>query len=142
MTEYSWSDVRDEATAVFGNGPTDDQERDILTRFMKDPAYVVRVLAEVGAAVKAGRIQAGWPFAHTHVVRDEPADKVATDEEKRRRVLFNALSWVRNVGGQYDRESEVAEELFGELGGRFNRWPDLEPEVLAEWRARYAPAPE
>lgn len=140
MTEtYSWTHVRDEASRVFGNSPNQEQEAAILQAFLRDPAEVVRVLGEVGAAVVAGRVTGGWPFVRTHLAREKPADTVATDESKRETIRRCALAWVTNVGAVYDQEAEVRSELFGEHG-RFKRWPELEPEVLEEWRRAQAPA--
>lgn len=139
MTEYRWSELRDQATSVFGSYPDAALEQSVLDVFEQAPGAVAAALQKIVQRVQAGKLagHAGWMIFGrevANITRPVP-DVVARDEAKRERALKLAELWLSNAGGQVPSEGELLDELFG-TSGRLHAFDDEETRsrMLARWR--------
>lgn len=119
MTEtYDWPTVRAVAVRGFGGElPHAQTEQNVLDAFQLQPTAVVRAISEVSADYQAGKVRSGWAILRKRLLQVQPASSVAVPEtDDRGRDLRRAETWIRNAGIHFDRESEVADELFGHGG--------------------------
>lgn len=136
-TSYSWAQTRERAAEGFGGSWPDAQlESEIIEHFRERPAFVVDAIADVTNAYQAGRIRSPWPFLRKRLA-EAPTDVVVEDAGERERAIKRAQQWIRAAGLYCDREGEVLDELFGELGS-LRAWSGdqrLRDELLALWQA-------
>lgn len=135
MADFEWATYRDKASRAYGGAPSQDQERQILEVFLLKPMAVTLELEAVADAVRNGKAKSGWGLArHKIVALLNVPHVVASDDSERDRALARELKWVRSCGAHFDRESEIADDWFGDLG-RIRQWPELRDELIAAWHA-------
>jgi len=125
---YLWTEIRLRAVELFRDAPSATQEQRVLDVFREHPALVVEAVEHVGRRFQTGQVRNPWAVLAKHVEQAmRPLDDVsATDERDRERAVSRAEQWLRAAGQHFDREEEILEELFGELG-RLRTWRDDEP---------------
>ena len=129
---YVWTFIRDRAVREFGEPPNREFEAQLIPVFQKDPAGLVAIIDGAVASVKAGRARSGWAVVRANLDALEPPEAVATAVPPREQ----ALRYAAGVGQEYV-EAEFRDDCFGEHG-RYKRWPQLEAEVMDEWRRHAA----
>lgn len=134
----SWEETRELAVKSFrGELPRAETEQDIIEAFQARPSAVLDALEQVKHAFANGQARSGWAVWRKRVQRDNlPAVivDVADDREKR---VASTERWLRHSGYHFDRESEVLEELFGDLGS-LREWQQdelLRQRMASLWRS-------
>jgi hypothetical protein len=134
--DYVWSEQLERAAQAFGGRyPDAELEAELLEVFSRRPAFVVDAIDDVANGFKRGGIHSPWPFLRKKVLA--PANEmVVADTSERDARVKSAQQWLRTAGLHFDRESEVMDELFGEVG-RLRAWGDdamLVAQLLESWR--------
>lgn len=139
-----WSAIRSDAVESFrGQTPRPEDEAPIIDLFELNPQLVQRAIADIAAAVAAGKITWAWSALRARLERGARAVREATADvtsERSTRVAA-AERRIENELVHYDRADHVRAELFGDpdLGtsGILEPYagdPDLEHRMLTRWR--------
>jgi len=133
---YSWAETREGAAKELGGRyPDAELEQELLEHFRERPAFVVDAIADVVRGYQAGRIRSPWPFLRRRLA-EAPADLHVVDEGEKERAIVRAEQWIRTAGLYCDREGELLDELFGDLG-KLRAWAGeaaLQKRMVALWR--------
>lgn len=119
MTEYVWSTVRNQITAMFaGQLPRAEDEQTIIDLFELLPQTVIHAATELEEAVRTGRVRWGWSALRARLERGTVPQREAIVDPagEREKKLRAAERWLTNAGAHHDREDELVDALFGELG--------------------------
>lgn len=121
---YTWSEARDKAIELFGETPNPGTEQEIIHAFEEHPRMVITTIEAVAERKRAGKVRSGWAILRSEVQRfGQSEDIVVTDESERTRAIARGEQWIRNAGIHFDRQEEVADELFGDFGF-MRRWAE------------------
>jgi hypothetical protein len=135
--QYSWAETREQAATSFGGHyPDAELEQEILETFRERPAFVVDAIADITRAFESGRVHSPWLLLRKQL-RRPGSELVVTDESECELAAQKAEQWLRVAGLHFDRESEVEDELFGEVTGRLRAWGSdgvLRERLLSLWR--------
>jgi len=117
MTTHTWHQLREHAINLFaGDTPGADLEQRILEHFTERPAHVARAIESVGTRVANGKIRSGWAVLRRELDTKAATDVAVDDLEDRTTQIRLAKTWIVNTGGYFDRDTELEDELFGDLG--------------------------
>lgn len=134
MTTYTWDETKSRALEAFnGETPGATLENTIVQHFAENPVRVNDHITTIEKRIANGaNIRSPWAILRTEL--EQPAAAVnATDVAARGAAIRQAEHWIRHAGGYIDRESELEDELYGDLG-KLRHWPDTKPQLLALWR--------
>lgn len=139
MVTLTWADTKHRAIEAFnGELPNADTEQTILDAFTLEPVAVLHALDQVIEDFKQGKARSGWAIWKSRILTAArtPDIQVSYADSRQRRILI-AETWIRNTGGYIDREAELVDELFGDLG-KLKEWPDLQPRMVSLWETQRA----
>lgn len=149
-TGYVWEGFRDDLIRQWSDAPGAVLEQRLLDVWERHPRVVIEAAEGIGARFDRGVIRSPWPVlaaqADEAARATERAQAVIYDDDepaKRARAVKRAEQWLRGAGLHFDREPEVADELFGDFGV-LKRWRDdgeLRDRMLTLW-ASVRPAGE
>lgn len=124
MTQFVWSQVRADAVRQFdGETPRAELEQEVINAFERSPVRVIEEIKRVATA--PGEIRSRWAVLRSRLATASVSGEiVVTDTSERDRRVAWAERWVRTAGLHFERRSEVADELFGELG-RLRQWAQV-----------------
>lgn len=129
----TWSDTKHRAIQGFnGELPNAATEQEILDAFQLEPLAVLHALDAVISDVRNGKARSGWAIWRTRVRTALTTTDVYVDTANRPAAIRTTEAWIRNAGGYIDRQSELEDELFGDLG-KLRDWPDLRQRMVAYW---------
>lgn len=135
MVEYSWSEIRERASATFGDTPHGELEADIIEDFEVRPATVVAVIDRISADIAKGKpIRSGWAVVRASL-RQTGRNIVVDDAPQKDRCLRAAHAWLRSAGLYCAKPEDVLEELFDR--GVLKPWKQdasLQAEIVEAWK--------
>lgn len=114
---WIWSEQRSRASKLFDNHALRDKDEETILRLFNTKPWQIReiidtVLEEIerGSDIK-------WPWAIVASrCQRHTADTVVTGASHRSKRVNAAANWIENAGLYFDRESDLIDELFGDLG--------------------------
>jgi hypothetical protein len=135
---FVWSTTRDRAIECFrGDTPGAQLEDTIVAHFEREPQRVIDAVEQIGRSIQRGGPNApvsGWAVLAKSLTTVTPQERVVSDHAEMARQLAIAETWIRNAGGNIDREAELIAELYDEDLGRLRHWPDTQADIVAIWR--------
>jgi hypothetical protein len=138
MTKYDWPAVREKAIELFGGVfPQGELEQDVIDAFQAHPAAVVAAIKRISERYSEGKVRAPWPVLRVEAQRMmiAPAAVVGADGTELADAIETAEAWISNAGCHFDREDEVATELFERGPLRyFAEDEQLQARMLELWR--------
>ena len=142
MGEYVWSEMRDPFIEHVGATPSGAVEQRIIDVFTQHPKLVEQAIAHIGERYDRGLIRSPWPVLalQCEELRDKlsaTGDVHASDRRDRAKARERGARWIKATGIHFDREAEVADELFGHFGMLRDYADDaqLRDELLTLWAA-------
>ena len=136
MTTFDWATTRDHAISLYrGDHPGAALEESILHHFEREPQRVIDTIDQIGRSIERGGPNApvsGWAVLAKNLAT-QPLDRQVSDNAERTKQLRLAETWIRNTGGNIDRQTELISELYDPDLGRLRHWPDTQPQIIALW---------
>jgi hypothetical protein len=138
-TQYVWTVVRDEYVVKWADTPHGETEQRIIDVFLKHPQLVVDAAKQIDSRYTRGVVRSPWAVLVKQVeeasTRSAQASVPVRGEHDRQKVITRGSQWMRAAGMQFDSESELRDELFGERG-MLRAWAEdaeLVDELVALW---------
>ena len=135
MTEHHWDPLRTRAIRQLGESPNAPTEQDIIEAFKENPRHVTAVIEAVTAERASGVVlRSAWAVIRYRTKTNPTEDVVATDQSEKTLRVKQAEAFIRNAGVYLERENELLDEFFGDLGS-LRDWKDqgLEERMAALW---------
>lgn len=140
MADLHWATLRDQAIKAFnGELPNATTEQDLIDAFTTNPLAVTKTLNDVAEQHANGKTRSGWAVWRSRTLAVHNATNITVQiEDDRETKIAKAEAWIRNAGLHYDRETEIEDELFGDLGLLRNWAADeqLRQRILNLWRQK------
>lgn len=118
MTEITWAAVRQTTSERYGTLPRAEDEAAIIDIFELMPTVVLQAIDEVHDAWKAGKVTYPWAALAGRLTkgRDALRDPTVNTGRGKAHAFARAEQWIRAAGVHFDRETEIEDDLFGEIG--------------------------
>jgi hypothetical protein len=132
----TWDDLRDEASAAFGETPGPRLDEELQRLHAQRPQHVESTIRRITQRFTSGSsIRSPWAVvAHELEHAPTPLTQSPSDTKERDLRIRQAEAFIRNAGLYLDLERELTSELFDE-GGMLHPWrtPQLEQRMVELW---------